>query len=107
MKNFEELMKAAQAMQAQMMDSQGRLDQIEVEGQAGAGLVKVRASAKGKIIRVSIDPSLMQADDREMLEDLLAAAINDARARGEARAQQEMAKLTQGLPLPPGFKMPF
>ena len=107
MKNIADLMKAAQAMQANMADAQAKLDTIEVEGQAGAGMVRARMTAKGKLLRLHLDPSLLKAEDVEMTEDLIVAAVNDARGKAEAAAQAEMGKLTAGLPLPPGFKMPF
>jgi nucleoid-associated protein EbfC len=107
MKSIADIMKAAQDMQSRMGDAQAKLDRIEVEGQAGAGLVKARMTAKGKLLRLTIDPSLMSADDREVTEDLIVAAVNDARSKAEAAAQSEMSKLTDGLPLPPGFKLPF
>ncbi|MEX6725113.1 YbaB/EbfC family nucleoid-associated protein [Parapedomonas caeni] len=105
--NFQEIMKAAQTMQSKMADAQAKLDTIEVEGQSGAGMVKVRMTAKGKVLRISVDPSLIDPAEKEMLEDLLVAAINDTRAKAEATAAEEMGKLTQGLPLPPGMKLPF
>ncbi|QCI79354.1 YbaB/EbfC family nucleoid-associated protein [Hankyongella ginsenosidimutans] len=105
--NLHKIMEAAQGMQAKMAEAQGKLDNLEVQGQSGGGLVSVTASARGRIVRIGIDPSLIVPDDKEMLEDLLVAAINDARAKGEELAQSEMAKLTQGLPLPPGMKLPF
>ncbi len=111
MKDMEEMMKAAQEaaqnVQKQMEEVQARLETLEVEGQSGGGLVKVRATAKGRIIGVSIDPSLLQVDEQQMLEDLVAAAFNDARERADALSQQEMGKMSQGMQLPPGFKMPF
>lgn len=105
--NIQEIMKAAQNMQAKMAEAQAKLDTIEVEGQSGAGLVKVTSTAKGKIVRVSIDPSLIDPNEKDVLEDLVAAAINDSRAKADAKAQEEMGKLTQGMPLPPGMKLPF
>ena len=111
MKSLEEMIAAAQSaaqtIQAQMEGAQATLDQIEVEGAAGGGLVKVRATAKGRILGVSIDDSLMTLSEKPMLEDLIAAALNDCRTKADAASNEEMAKLTQGLPLPPGFKMPF
>ena len=104
--NIEELMKAAQNVQEQLSTAQASLDQIEVEGASGGGLVKVRATAKGRILGVAIDDSLMQASEKAMLEDLVAAAFNDARTKADAASNQEMGKLTAGLPLPPGFKLP-
>ena len=99
------LMKQAQQMQANMQKAQEELAQIEVEGQSGAGMVKVVMTCKHDVRRVAIDPSVM--DDREMLEDLLAAAVNDAVRRVEATTQEKMAGFTSGLNLPPGFKLPF
>jgi nucleoid-associated protein EbfC len=100
------LMKQAQQMQENMKRAQEQLATIEVEGQSGAGLVKVVVTCRNDVKRVSIDPSLL-GDDREMLEDLVVAAINDGLRRAEQTAQEKMASLTAGLPLPPGFKMPF
>jgi len=105
--NLEELMKAAQHVQDQLSKAQDTLDKVEVEGVAGGGLVKVKATAKGRIIGVDLDESLLQPSEKQMLEDLIAAAFNDARAKADAVSQQEMGKMTQGLPLPPGFKLPF
>ncbi|MDR1994138.1 YbaB/EbfC family nucleoid-associated protein [Azonexus sp.] len=99
------LMKQAQMMQENMKKAQDQLAQTEVEGQAGAGMVKVQMTCAHDIRRVSIDPSVM--DDREMLEDLIAAAVNDAMRRAEALSQEKMAGFTSGLNLPPGFKLPF
>ncbi len=100
------LMKQAQAMQENMKKAQDELGNIEVEGQSGAGLVKVVMSCKNDVKRVTIDPSLL-GDDKDMLEDLVAAAFNDAVRKAEATSQAKMAGMTAGLPLPPGFKMPF
>ena len=100
------LMKQAQQMQDNMKKAQDELAQTEVEGQAGAGLVKVVMTCRHDVKRVSIDPSLL-ADDRDMLEDLVAAAISDAVRRVETTTQEKMSGLTAGLPLPPGFKLPF
>lgn len=100
------LMKQAQQMQENMKKMQDQLAQIEVEGQAGAGLVKVTMTCRNDVRRVSIDPSLL-ADDKDMLEDLVAAAFNDAVRKAEATSQEKMGGMTAGLPLPPGFKMPF
>lgn len=99
------LMKQAQMMQENMKKAQEQLAQMEVEGQAGAGMVKVVMTCSHDVRRVSIDPSVM--DDKEMLEDLIAAAMNDAVRRGEALTQEKMAGFTSGLNLPPGFKLPF
>ncbi len=100
------LMKQAQQMQENMRKVQESLATIEVEGQAGAGLVKVVMTCKHDVKRVSIDPSLL-ADDKDMLEDLVAAAVNDAVRRVEATVQEKMAGFTAGLNLPPGMKLPF
>ena len=107
MPNLDEIMKMAQDVQAEMQKAQENLDKIEVEGAAGGGLVKVRASAKGRVIAVKIDDSLLQPSEKSMLEDLVAAAINDARAKADAAAAPELQKMTSGIPLPPGFKLPF
>lgn len=104
--NIAGLMKQAQQMQDNMKKAQEQLAQIEVEGQSGAGLVKVVMTCKNDVRRVTIDPSLL-ADDKDMLEDLVAAAFNDAVRKAEATAAEKMGGLTAGLPLPPGFKMPF
>jgi DNA-binding YbaB/EbfC family protein len=101
------IMKQAQEMQSRMQDAQNRLDEVEVTGEAGAGLVKVTATAKGAVKRLSIDPSLFQPEEREVVEDLIVAAVQDAQARAAAAAQAEMAKVTEGLELPPGMKLPF
>ena len=99
------LMKQAQKMQENMAKAQEELASLEVEGQAGAGAVKVVMTCKHDVKRVSIDPSVM--DDKEMLEDLIAAALNDANRRAETTVQERMGSLTAGLPLPPGMKLPF
>ena len=101
------LMKQAQEMQAKMGEMQERLAAMEVEGAAGAGMVRAVANAKGELRALSIDPSLFNPDDREVVEDLIVAAVKDAQAKGAAAGQAEMAKLTEGLPLPPGMKLPF
>ena len=100
------LMKQAQAMQDNMKKMQDQLDMIEVEVQAGAGMVKVLMTCKNDVKRVSIDPSLL-GDDKDMLEDLVAAAFNDAVRKAEATTNEKMSGMTAGLPLPPGFKLPF
>lgn len=111
MKSMEEMLAAAQqaasTIQQQMSDAQAKLDTIEVEGVAGGGLVKVVATAKGRIRRVEIDESLLQPTEKQMVEDLVAAAFNDARTKADQASSAEMSKMTQGLPLPPGFKLPF
>ena len=100
------LMKQAQAMQDNLKRAQEELALLEVEGQSGAGLVKVVMTCKHDVKRVTIDPSLL-ADDKDMLEDLVAAAFNDAVRRAEQLSSEKMSKLTAGLPLPPGMKLPF
>ena len=100
------LMKQAQMMQENMKKAQEQLAQMEVEGQAGAGMVKVVMTGRHDVKRVTIDPSLM-SDDKDMLEDLVAAAVNDAVRKIEATTQEKMGALTSGMGLPPGFKMPF
>ena len=107
MKSIEDIMAMAQNVQNEVTKAQASLDTIEVEGVSGGGLVKVRASAKGRIIGLAIDDSLLNPSEKGMLEDLLAAAFNDARAKADAAAQAEMSKMSSGLPLPPGFKLPF
>ncbi|MBY0367341.1 MAG: YbaB/EbfC family nucleoid-associated protein [Roseateles sp.] len=100
------LMKQAQAMQDNLKKAQEELASVEVEGQSGAGLVKVVMTCKHEVRRVTIDPSLLD-DDKDMLEDLVAAAFNDAARRAEATSAEKMGKLTAGMPLPPGMKFPF
>ena len=107
MKNLDDILNMAKNVQDELEKAQANLDKIEVEGVSGGGLVKVRATAKGRIIAVDIDPSLLQASEKQMLEDLVAAAFNDARGKADAASNQEMGKMTSGLPLPPGFKLPF
>ncbi|BBC73654.1 nucleoid-associated protein [Altererythrobacter sp. B11] len=107
---MEEMMKAAQqaaeTIQQQMNEAQAKLDTIEVEGVSGGGLVKIRASAKGRILGVSIDDSLIVPEDKGMLEDLVAAAFNDARGKADQAANAEMQKVQSGMGLPPGFNFP-
>jgi len=100
------LMKQAQAMQDNLRKAQEELATLEVEGQSGAGLVKVVMTCRNDVRRVIIDPSLL-ADDKDMLEDLVAAAFNDAVRRAEALSSEKMSRLTAGMPLPPGMKLPF
>jgi nucleoid-associated protein EbfC len=100
------LMKQAQQMQENMQRAQEELARTEVEGQSGAGLVKSVMTCRHDVKRVSIDPSLL-GEDRDMLEDLVAAAFNDALRRAEATSQEKLGDLTAGMPLPPGFKLPF
>ena len=107
MENLDELLKMAQDAQAKLTQAQEDLDHVEVEGVSGGGLVRIRASAKGRIISIDIDESLLAPSEKQMVEDLLAAAINDARAKADIAAQEAMRGATGGLQLPPGFKMPF
>ncbi|MBV8971378.1 MAG: YbaB/EbfC family nucleoid-associated protein [Sphingomonadaceae bacterium] len=106
MPNLDDIMKMAGRLQDDMAKAQASLDGIEVEGAAGGGLVTVRATAKGRILGLAIDPSLLRVEDKEMLEDLLVAAFNDAKGKADAAGHAEMQKMTAGLPLPPGFKLP-
>ena len=101
------LMKQAQAMQKRLQDTQAELERLEVEGQSGGGLVKVTASAKGAVRSVSIDDSLFKPGEREIVEDLLVTALEDARRKGDRVAEEKMQAVTAGLPLPPGMKLPF
>lgn len=104
MKNLGDLMKQAQQLQSRFQEAQERVNQIEAEGQSGGGMVKVVINGKGLAKEVRIDPSLIDPKDAGMLEDLLVAAINDARTKVDAKMGDEMAKVTGGLPLPPGLK---
>ena len=105
--DFDSIMQMAQNAQAELQKAQDNLDKIEVEGLAGGGLVKISATAKGRILGVNIDESLLAPSEKTMVEDLVAAAINDARAKADAAAATEMQKMQSSLPLPPGFKLPF
>ena len=107
MVNIGNMMKQAQQLQKKMSDTQEKLNSIEVEGTSGGGLVKVISTAKGEIKRISIDDSLIKPEEKEIVEDLIVAAINDAKQKGEAAAQEEMKKITGGISLPPGMKLPF
>ena len=107
MKNLGQMMKQAQQMQAKMMEMQEKLSEIEVEGAAAAGMIKVVMNAKGQMRRIKIDPSLVDPDSVEVLEDLILAAANAAKANAETKAAEEMRKLTGGLELPPGFQLPI
>ena len=111
MKSMEDMLQAAQqaaeSISKQMNETQAKLDSMEVEGVSGGGLVKIRCSAKGRVIGVAIDDSLMQLSEKPILEDLVAAAFNDARVKADQVAGEEMAKVQQGMGLPAGFKLPF
>jgi len=101
------MMKAAQEMQGKMAEAQEALEQITVVGEAGTGLVKATATAKGDLVALDIDPTIFDPNEKEVVEDLILAAIKDAQARAAARMQDEMAKVTEGLGLPPGMGNPF
>ena len=110
MKSMEEMIqaaqKAAETIQKQMNEAQTKFDRMEVEGVSGGGLVKIRCTAKGRVIGVAIDDSLLVPADKGILEDLIAAAFNDARGKADAVSGDEMARMQQGMGLPPGFKLP-
>ena len=101
------IMKKAQAMQSKLAETQEELAKIEVEGQSGGGMVRVTLSGKGDMKAIKLDASLMKPEEVEMAEDLIVAAFNDAKAKADTASSAEMAKMTSGLPLPPGFKLPF
>lgn len=107
MKDISQIMRQAQAMQAKINEAQKKLEAMEVEGSAGGGMVKLRISGKNALIGIDIDPSLMVADEREILEDLIKAAHEDARRKLEDAQNEEMKGLSGGMGLLPGFKMPF
>jgi nucleoid-associated protein EbfC len=107
MPNLDEIMKMAQNAQNELMKAQNDLDNVIVEGASGGGLVKIKASAKGRIVTVDIDESLLEPSEKQMVEDLVAAALNDARAKADIAAQEALKKATGGLQLPPGFRLPF
>jgi nucleoid-associated protein EbfC len=107
MPDFDEIMKMAQNAQNELQKAQDNLDKVEVEGVAGGGMVRIRATAKGRILAVELDESLLQPSEKTMVEDLIAAAINDAKTKADAAAAEEMQKMQGSLPLPPGFKLPF
>ncbi len=105
--DLDKIMEMAQNAQAELQKAQDNLDNVQVEGVSGGGLVKIAATAKGRIQSISIDDSLIVPADKSMLEDLIVAAFNDAKAKADVAASAEMQKMSSGLPLPPGFKMPF
>ncbi len=107
MKNLAQMMKQAQEMQGRMAEMQAELERREVQGSAGGGMVTVTMNGRGELRGVKIDPALLVPDEAEVLEDLLKAAHADAKARAERETQEQMQKLTAGLPLPPGLKLPF
>jgi hypothetical protein len=107
MKNLGEMMKQVQAMQSRMADLQAKLEQATVTGQSGGGLVKVTLNGKGGMTAVAIDSSLLKPEEKEIIEDLIVAAHSDAKNKVEAMMAEEMKSVAGGLPLPPGFKLPF
>jgi len=107
MKNLGEMMQQVQAMQSRMAEMQARLEQATVTGQSGGGLVKVTLSGKGAMTKLDVDPSLLKPEEKDILEDLILAAHTDAKTKSEAMMAEEMKSVTGGLPLPPGFKLPF
>ena len=107
MVNIGNMMKQAQQLQKKMAEAQEKLNSIEVQGVSGGGMVKVTATAKGDIKRIVLDESLLNSSEKEITEDLIVAAVNDAKQKGELAAQEEMKSLTGGMPLPPGMKLPF
>ena len=107
MKDIMGLMKKAQEMQSRMQDMQAELERTEVEGQSGGGLVRVTLTAKGAMKGIAIDASLLKADEKEIVEDLILAAHEDARKKAERAMEEKMKSITDGLPLPPGMKLPF
>ena len=107
MKNLGNIMKQVQEMQGRMTEMQEKLAEMEIVGSSGAGMVKATLNGKSELRRIKIDPALMKPEETEVLEDLIVAAVNDARGKVEKNAKDEMSKLTGGLPLPPGLKLPF
>jgi DNA-binding YbaB/EbfC family protein len=107
MKSIDDILKMAANVQEELTKAQANLETIEVEGASGGGMVKVRATAKGSIRSIDIDESLLQPSEKQILEDLIVAAFNDARTKADSASSTEMEKMTSGIPLPPGFKLPF
>lgn len=107
MKNLSQMMKQAQEMQAKMQEMQARLEEEEITGASGGGMVAVTLNGKGNLRKIKIDPSLVDPDDVEMLEDLIAAAFNDAKTKVEEMMRERMSEITGGLNLPPGMQLPF
>ena len=107
MKNIAQLMKQAQQMQSKMQEVQAKLDEMTVEGTSGGGMVNVTMTCKGEVKKLKIDPSLVDKDEIEMLEDLITAALNDAKAKAQTLMDEEVKKVTGGLGLPGGMKLPF
>ena len=107
MNNFNDMMKKAQEMQKKMQEIQDSLSNLEVEGTSGGGIVKIIMNCKNEVKKIDIDPSIIKNDEKEVMEDLIIAALNDAKSKAEEKSQEEMKKLTGGLGLPPGMRMPF
>ncbi len=107
MKNLSDIMKQVQSMQSRMGDMQSKLEELRVTGQSGGGLVVIEMSGKGAVTGVKIDSSLLKPEEKEIVEDLIMAAHADAKSKAEGLAAEEMKSVTGGLPLPPGFKLPF
>jgi nucleoid-associated protein EbfC len=107
MKNLSDIMKQVQSMQSRMAEMQAKLEGMSVTGQSGGGLVKITMSGKAQITAVAIDPSLLKPEEKDILEDLIMAAHADAKGKSEALAASELKSVTGGLPLPPGFNLPF
>jgi hypothetical protein len=105
--NFNDMMKKAQEMQKKVQEIQDSLSTLEVEGTSGGGMVKIIMNCKNEIKKIDIDSSIIKQDEKEVMEDLIVAALNDAKSKAEEKSKEEMAKLTGGLGLPPGMKMPF
>ena len=107
MKNFGQMMQKVQEMQEKMQNMQEQMEDLEIEGSSGAGSVAVVLNGKGNMRRITIDPGIVNSQDVEILEDLIVAAVNDAKAKVESKASERMQEMTGGLPLPPGLKLPF
>lgn len=105
--NLQKMLKQAQELQSRLAEVQARLESEETEGSSGGGMVQVRINGKGRALKLTIDPTLVDPADKEMLEDLIVAAFNDAKTKMESHFSEEMGKLTAGMPMPAGFKMPF
>lgn len=104
---MQQIMQQAQAMQQKMQDAQAELDTLEVEGVSGGGMVKARLTGKYMVKGITIDESLMVADEKDVLEDLIVAALNDGHKKAESASAEKMSGVTSGIPLPPGMKLPF
>ena len=107
MNNFNDMMKKAQEMQKKMQEIQESLASLEVEGTAGGGMVKIVMNCKNEVKKIELDPSIIKQEEKQMMEDLIVAALNDAKIKAEEKSKEEMAKLSGDLGLPPGMKMPF